>query len=128
MLCIIINEDIICFLLTLWKEQKGGSFFMLWKLVMIFIVILIIKSIDKKNALRSFFLFFSWYYEQIIACSRVSRRFLGRQLIVTHRQKRLKLLASCSSSSSFTWKMVRRLRSHILIDYTGMCVKREREA
>ncbi len=34
-----------------------------------------------------------------------------------------------SSSYSFIGKMVRRLRSRILIDYTGMCVKkREREA
>ncbi len=33
-----------------------------------------------------------------------------------------------SSSDSFIAKMVRRLRSRILIDYTGMCVKREREA
>ncbi len=37
-------------------------------------------------------------------------------------------LASSSSSFSFIGKMVRRLRSRILIDYTGMCVKRrERE-
>lgn len=33
---------------------------------------------------------------------------------------------SPSSSYSFIGKMVRRLRSRILIDYTGMCVKKER--
>ncbi len=71
-----------------------------------------------------FLLFFFWYYEQIIAC--VKAISWAPTDCDTETEEVETTLAS-SSSSYFIGKMVRRLRSRILIDYTGMCVKRERE-
>jgi hypothetical protein len=80
-----------------------------------------------KNALRFFFLLFFLVLRanhRVLAC--VKAISWAPTDCDTQAEEVETTLAS--SSSSFIGKMVHRLRSRILIDYTGMCVKREREA
>ncbi len=98
---------------------------------MIFIIILIIKSIDKKMLLGFFFCFLILRANhRVFACiTAISWAPTDCDTQAEEVETTLASSSSSSSSSSFIGKMVRRLRSRILIDYRGMCVKkREREA
>ncbi len=95
---------------------------------MIFIIILIIKSIDKKMLLGFFFCFLILRANhRVFACiTAISWAPTDCDTQAEEVETTLASSSSSSSSSSFIGKMVRRLRSRILIDYTGMCVKREK--